>query len=118
MTTAQAAVAIAATLLCWTPGAAAQTVPVTVVSIYDGDTVTVMARPWLDMEIRTGVRIRGVNTPEIRSRCATAEARSFERRKAREARSQLAELLDGAVVEIQNLGHDRYPRRVVADGPG
>lgn len=62
---------LAFALLCpLTPVSAGElAVPATVVSVYDGDTFTVEARPWPGMTLRTSVRVRGVDTPEIRGKC-------------------------------------------------
>ena len=40
-----------------------------VVSVYDGDTLTVDAAPWPGLTARTKVRVAGVDTPEIRGKC-------------------------------------------------
>ncbi len=40
-----------------------------VVSVYDGDTMTVDAEPWPGLVARTKVRVAGVDTPEIRGMC-------------------------------------------------
>ncbi len=52
------------------PALAGETIPgpVTgaVISVYDGDTLTVDASPWPGLTVRTSVRIDGVDTPEIR----------------------------------------------------
>ena len=37
-----------------------------VVSVYDGDTLTVDAHPWPGVTIRTSVRVNGVDTPKLR----------------------------------------------------
>ena len=58
-----------------TPGAvlAAELIPgpinARVVSVYDGDTMTVGAAPWPGLTARTSVRVAGVDTPEIRGKC-------------------------------------------------
>ena len=39
------------------------------VSVYDGDTLTVDAAPWPGLTARTLVRVAGVDTPEIRGKC-------------------------------------------------
>ena len=60
-------------------------VPAEVVDIIDGDTVTVRARIWPGQFVETRVRLRGVDTPEIRrpdceaERAAGHEASAFTR---------------------------------------
>ena len=46
--------------------------PVTarVIRIIDGDTIEVDAHPWPGHAVRVSVRLRGIDTPERRSRCA------------------------------------------------
>ena len=39
-----------------------------VVSVYDGDTLTVDAHPWPQVTIRTAVRVSGIGAPEIREK--------------------------------------------------
>src|SRR5690606_516345 len=40
-----------------------------VLRVIDGDTLLVEARPWPQQKIEVYVRIRGIDTPEIRSKC-------------------------------------------------
>ncbi len=39
-----------------------------VVSVYDGDTLTVDAHPWPQITVRTSVRVSSIDTPEIRGK--------------------------------------------------
>ncbi len=59
--------------------------PVTadVVSVYDGDTLTMDAHPWPQITVRTSVRVSGIDTPEIRGKCDSEKA------LAREARTEI-----------------------------
>ncbi len=83
-------------------------VPAEVVNVYDGDTITVDAHPWPGLTLRTAVRLRGVDTPEIRGKCATETA------AARKARDKLSELTGGGVY-LENIAFDKYGGRVDAD---
>ncbi len=79
-----------------------------VVSVYDGDTLTVDAEPWPGVTIRTSVRVNGVDTPEIRGKCQAEKdlailARDFVRGKV------------GERVRIANVKHGKYAGRVVAN---
>ncbi len=79
-----------------------------VVSVYDGDTLTVDAEPWPGLTARTAVRVAGVDTPEIRGKCQrekdlAVRARDFVRATV------------GAEVQLTNVGLGKYAGRVVAD---
>ncbi len=83
-------------------------IPADVVSVYDGDTITVNAHPWPGLTIRTAVRLRGIDTPEIRGKCAA------EITAALAARDRLAELMVGGI-HLENISFDKYGGRVDAD---
>lgn len=77
--------------------------------VIDGDTLLAVAHVWPGHSVRVSVRIRGIDAPEMRSRCAA------ERAAAEAARAALEELVGGAPVFISNIGADKYYGRVVAD---
>lgn len=82
-------------------------VPATVVSVYDGDTITVDAFPWPGQTQRTSVRISGIDTAELRGKCP------LEKEKARAAKARTIELAGDAVTLVDiHLG--KYAGRVVA----
>jgi len=83
-------------------------VPATLIRVIDGDTLLVRARVWLDIDVVTRVRLRGVNAPELRAR---DEA---ERARAEAARAFLAGLAEGARLTLTEIGPDKYGGRVVA----
>ncbi len=58
-----------------------------VLRVLDGDTFVAEALVWPGHSVRVAVRIRGIDAPEMRSRCAAEKA------AAREARAALAGLL-------------------------
>ncbi|MFB2552953.1 thermonuclease family protein [Ensifer soli] len=81
-----------------------------VVHVVDGDTLLVHARPWPQQMIEVYVRLRGIDAPEIRSRCRS------ERDAAIAARDHLAAMIaDHATVLLENISADKYFGRVVAD---
>ena len=80
-----------------------------VISVLDGDTVRVEAFIWPGQTLRIAVRLRGVNAPEIKSRCPAERAAGF---KAREA---LAARLGAGQVQIRNIAGEKYYGRVLAD---
>ncbi len=79
-----------------------------VVSVYDGDTMTVDAEPWPGLTARTSVRLAGVDTPEIRGKCQrekdlAVRARDFVRATV------------GAMVRLTDVRPGKYAGRVIAD---
>ncbi len=79
-----------------------------VVSVYDGDTLTVQAYPWPGMTIRTAVRVNGVDTPEIRGLC------DAEKELAKRARDFVRATV-GDHVQLTNITLGKYAGRVIAD---
>ena len=98
------------TLLVLAPlAAAAQTIPVDVVRVIDGDTVVVDAHPWPGVTIRTSVRVDGVDTPELRGRCPE------ERAAAERALQAVIRILSrAAAVTVIDPRDGTYAGRVVA----
>jgi endonuclease YncB( thermonuclease family) len=84
-------------------------VAATVVRVIDGDTFFAEALVWPGEIVRVSVRIRGIDAPELYSRCPR------ERLAAAQARDALAELLDRPPVRITNIGGGKYYGRVLAD---
>ena len=81
-----------------------------IVRIIDGDTLLVDAHPWPGHAVRVSVRLRGIDTPERRSRCLQ------ERHAANRARSELERLVSGfRTVELRNVSGGKYYGRVLAD---
>jgi len=86
--------------------------PVTaqIVRIIDGDTLEVDAHPWPGHAVRVSVRLRGIDTPERRSRCPD------QRAAAELARNELERLVSGfSTVELINVAGGKYYGRVLAD---
>lgn len=96
-------------------------IPEDVVSIYDGDTLTVQI-PYLPDVFgdRLSVRVNGIDTPEMRSDCATKAERDAEKILAIKARDAVGEMIaNGKRVTLTNLDRDKYFRllaTVVVDG--
>ena len=81
-----------------------------IVRIIDGDTVEVDAHPWPGHAVRVSVRLRGIDTPERRSRCPD------QRAAAQLARNELERLVSGvSTVELVNVAGGKYYGRVLAD---
>ncbi|MDH4414546.1 MAG: thermonuclease family protein [Rhizobium sp.] len=81
-----------------------------VVKVIDGDTVLVEAMPWPDHKVSTYVRLRGIDAPELRSKCPAFRKAAFE------AKSELSSLMEGQqTVQLTAISGDKYFGRVVAD---
>lgn len=87
-------------------------IPAELVSVVDGDTLLVTARPWPQHRIAVLVRIRGIDTPELKSKC------NGERALAELARKRLTDFLaegEGRGLALSQISGDKYFGRVVAD---
>jgi endonuclease YncB( thermonuclease family) len=80
-----------------------------VVRIVDGDTFVADALVWPGQRIRVSVRIRGIDAPELKARCAP------ERANAEQARDALTQMLGSGTVFMREIGADKYYGRVTAD---
>jgi endonuclease YncB( thermonuclease family) len=78
------------------------------ISVIDGDTLLVEARPWPQHQVTVLVRIRGIDAPELKAKCETA------RRAAIRAKQRLVDLARGPI-RLSNIAGDKYFGRVVAD---
>ena len=86
-----------------------QRVPARVKRVIDGDTFKVEARVWPGITAQANVRVRGVDTPEIRR----AKCGEFERRRGLAARDFVRGVI-GERVWLVNVDYDKFGRRVVA----
>ncbi|WP_075291969.1 thermonuclease family protein [Pararhizobium arenae] len=81
-----------------------------VLKVVDGDTILVAARPWPQQIIEVYVRLRGIDAPEIKSRCdAIREAGT----KAQ--RALITMLGSNRTVLLTRISGDKYFGRVLAD---
>lgn len=78
------------------------------ISVIDGDTLLVNARPWPQHTIAVLVRIRGIDAPEMKSKCEAS------RRAAERAKDALSHLAIGRI-RLTNISGDKYFGRIVAD---
>ena len=76
--------------------------------VIDGDTLEFVAHVWLGLNLTTAVRVRGIDTPEVRGACQR------EKDMAAKATRRLNELT-AAGVSIANVSDDKYFGRVIAD---
>jgi micrococcal nuclease len=83
-------------------------IPARIVKVVDGDTVLVRARIWLDQDVETNVRLRGVDTPERHGKCQD------ERDAAQTALDFTSQRLSHDQVTLHDVTHDKYGKRVIA----
>jgi endonuclease YncB( thermonuclease family) len=83
--------------------------PVDVLYTIDGDTFEARVHLLPGMDLKTRVRLRGIDAPELKAQCAQ------ELKLAETASDALRGLLGAGSVTIYNIGPDKYPGRVVAD---
>ena len=81
-----------------------------IVRVYDGDTFFANIDGWPPLIGKViGVRVAGIDTPELRTKSAS------EKQRAIEARALASKMLRGAtVVELCNIRRDKY-FRILAD---
>lgn len=109
---------LAAALIAASPSTAlsqeriAGPVHATVIDVIDGDTLAVETRPWLSVYIRTNVRVGGIDSPEMRGKCAEELHRARAAKKFIEARLEEA---NSRTVVLHNIQSGKYAGRVVAD---
>lgn len=82
-----------------------------VISVYDGDTVTVVHR-WGDRLYKSNVRLLDIDAPELHPRMNTTN-RTEVIRQAKNAREALATMVQDKIVDYQACGWDKYGGRVL-----
>ena len=79
-----------------------------VLSVTDGDTFRARVPVWDNIDVVTAVRIRGIDTPEIKGKCPAEKAAALA------AKERLTALLNGPV-QLLHVEPDKYAGRVDAD---
>lgn len=79
-----------------------------VLRVIDGDSMVVRARIWLGQTVEIHVRLAGIDTPELRGKCAE------EKERAAAARDALALLVAEGPVRLSDVETDKYGGRVLA----
>jgi endonuclease YncB( thermonuclease family) len=79
-----------------------------VVHVIDGDTFAARVTIWPGVEVKTRVRLRGIDAPELHARC------DDEWTRAQTARAALEKILAQGEVTIAQVGPDKYAGRVDA----
>ena len=81
-----------------------------ILSIYDGDTFTAEIYSWLQISVQARVRIRRIDTAEIRGKC------DAEKQQAQKAKARLQELLPlNSIVTLNHVELGTYAGRIIAD---
>ncbi len=70
--------------------------------------MTVEAAPWPGLTARTGVRVAGVDTPEIRGKCQAEKDMAIRAR-------DFVRATVGVEVQLTNVRPGKYAGRVIAD---
>ena len=81
-----------------------------ILRVIDGDTILVEARPWPQQRVEVYVRIRGIDAPELKSKCGSVSQAGGNARQALEALTQAS-----GTIQLVNISGDKYFGRVVAD---
>lgn len=77
--------------------------------VIDGDTLAVRVPVWIGQDLRVLVRVRGIDAPERKGRCAA------ERALAKRASAYLAAIIAGGPVRLSRVSGGKYFGRVLAD---
>lgn len=78
------------------------------IAVTDGDTFKARVQVWDGVEVVTAVRILGIDTPEIKGKCAS------ERAAALAAKDRLARLLASGTIVLNGVTPDKFAGRVDA----
>jgi endonuclease YncB( thermonuclease family) len=77
--------------------------------VIDGDSIKVKIRIWLDQDIVTTVRVRGIDAPEIKGKC------DWEKEHAQMAKARMEDLTKNNEIILTDIQRDKYGGRVIAD---
>jgi endonuclease YncB( thermonuclease family) len=81
------------------------------VSVVDGDTLMVNARPWPQQTVAVLVRIRGIDTPELRAKCPAQRTMAIAAKRL----LTIAMQKGNGHLMLSAISGDKYFGRVVAD---
>jgi endonuclease YncB( thermonuclease family) len=105
------AIAINLGLILSAPASAAQKLPgpfdFEVLKVIDGDTFRARIPIWLGQTVEVKIRLKGVDTPEIKGKCAA------ETKRAREAKNFAAQWLRQDGLRLTQIHHGTYAGRVL-----
>ncbi|SMF33766.1 Endonuclease YncB, thermonuclease family [Xaviernesmea oryzae] len=81
-----------------------------ILRIIDGDTLLVEAQPWPQQKMEVYVRIRGIDAPELRSKCLRIREAGLDAQHALEALTAKSR-----GIQLTRIAGDKYFGRIVAD---
>lgn len=80
------------------------------IRVVDGDTILVSAKPWPQQSIEVYVRLRGIDAPEKKGKCASGRRAGL---LAQDALNRL--VTEQSQLQLTHISGDKYFGRVVAD---
>jgi micrococcal nuclease len=81
-----------------------------ILRVIDGDTLLVEAQPWPQQKMEVYVRIRGIDAPELKSKCEASRLAGIDARHALEALAARS-----GSIQLTRISGDKYFGRIVAD---
>jgi endonuclease YncB( thermonuclease family) len=81
-----------------------------IIRVIDGDTLLVEAQPWPQQTMEVYVRIRGIDTPELKSKCEAIRSAALDARQAMETIAA-----QSGHIQLTRISGDKYFGRIVAD---
>jgi micrococcal nuclease len=81
-----------------------------ILRVIDGDTLLVEAQPWPQQKMEVYVRIRGIDAPELKSKCEASRLAGVDARHALEALATQSNH-----IQLTRISGDKYFGRIVAD---
>lgn len=99
-------------LICWTTMAKAMPIEVLVTRVIDGDTLEILIPEDTAGWNVHRIRLAGLNTPELASRCSTPAAKDKERKLAWEAKRYVEGQIKGPIM-VERIGSDSFNRPLV-----
>lgn len=84
-------------------------VEASVIEVLDGDTFLAEAHVWPGHSVTVNIRIRGIDAPEMKSRCSEEHAAALR------ARAALDTMIANGSISLTNIAGAKYYGRVLAD---
>ena len=81
-----------------------------ILRVIDGDTLLVQARPWPQQSMEVYVRIRGIDAPEMHSKCAAIRRAGIDARHALEEMTNVS-----PEIKLTAIAGDKYFGRILAN---
>lgn len=81
-----------------------------ILRVIDGDTLLVEAQPWPQQTMEVYVRIRGIDAPELKSKCDRIRRAGLDAQRALETLAAVS-----SNIQLTRISGDKYFGRIVAD---